>query len=141
MLTRRLQMEAMSQMEEQPGEPQIFNLIAYLTEDVQRLVEEETNELNAIQQRQKKEAAAKALAQKQQNDQREAAEQGYATTTSSFANEMERREYAKSILAKGAYANTAQNNNNNNKSTSTTKGRKHYDTGISDQSLCADLFS
>lgn len=134
-LTNRLRPEAQTRAEEEAGDPQIFNLLTFLGEEVEKIVEEETAALQVIQ-KQKREQARKARAEAaKKRAEEEAQEKKEDALPTSFQSEMERRAYAQEVLSKGAdYAKVEDG------AKAQGAGVKRYNTGVSDQSLIEDLF-
>ncbi|CAJ1950204.1 unnamed protein product [Cylindrotheca closterium] len=134
-LTHLLVKEAMTRAEEEAGDPQIFNLIQFVGEQVEALVEEESVELKKQEEERRAEqakAAKEAAVEK-------AKKEGPSQTV--FHNDAERRAYALGIVAAGA-ALAAESGNAGAGSMlpKAKKEEKHYDTGVSDKSLIEDMF-
>ena len=129
-LTDRLRAKAFELAKEEAGEPQIFNLVTYVGEEVERIIEEETAVINEEWKRRQAEILAK---QKEDATNRRHEEESKAK----FASEAERIAYAKSVVAAAAASTFAAK-----PSTTTNNGKekKFYNTGISDKNLIDDLF-
>lgn len=136
-LTDRLRADVLERYQDMPGEPQIFNATSFLLEEVEKIIEEETVELEAL--RKKRLADAKADVDKKRKEEAaslklERAEHKKASAEAlAYRTEAERRSYAKDVIAKvGA-----------TKAEETTKksgvGEK-YNTGVDDKKLINDLF-
>lgn len=128
-LTHLLVKEAMTRAEEEAGDPQIFNLIQFVGEQVETLVEEEGVALKKEEEeRRAKEAkAAKEAAAET------AKKEGPTKTV--FHNDAERRSYALGIVAAGSAALGVEGIPK-----AKEKEKKHYNTGVSDKSLIEDMF-
>ena len=134
-LTDRVKAEATEKAADEPGEPQIFNLLTFVGEAAEQIVEEETAELEAAKKKrleEQREAAAKQREAEAEKRKKDPASVGSAA----FANDAERRAYAKDVVAAGAYSKPGGGNDGAKKNAP----RKKYDTGVSDQSLINDLF-
>jgi hypothetical protein len=131
-LTSRLRTRAVELSQEESGEPQIFNLVGFLGEVVDEIVEAETKELEAQKKKQAEEAAAarrKELEEERsQQDSDSALPQG-----AKFSTEAERQAYAKAIIAGTGHSVPAAQKKDSSKGT-------HFKTGVSDQKLIEDLF-
>jgi hypothetical protein len=135
-LTDRLRMKAFELAKEEPGEPQVFNLVTYVGDEVQRIVEEETTIINEERKRRQAEILAK---QKEEATSRRHEEE----SKTKFASEAERIAYAKSVVAAAAAASTyaaAKHSTTTINHGQNGKEKKVYNTGISDKSLIDDLF-
>jgi hypothetical protein len=128
-LTNRLRMETLQRIEDEPGEPQIFNLISFIAEEAEKVVEEEAAALEALRKQKLKEQQLEAESKRKE----EAAMRKTEGKSTVHKNEQERREYAKEVIAKvgSRTAGTEEKK---------TTGGKRYNTGVSDQSLIDDLF-
>jgi hypothetical protein len=136
-LTDRLRAEILERCQDMPGEPQIFNATSFLLEEVEKVVDEETANLEAL--RKKRSADTKAEADKQRKEEAaslnlERAEVAKASAEAlAFRTEAERRSYAMDVIAKLGATNVEE----------TTKksgvGEK-YNTGVDDKKLINDLF-
>jgi hypothetical protein len=128
-LTDRLRVEAWTRCKEEPGDPQIFTLISFVAEEAEKLIEEETVQLEIERKERLKEQAEKdkIAARERKSDKPD----GPSAATAVFKNEQERRAYAMSVMG----------------SVNVTESKKkepvvkRYNTGVSDQSLIDDLFS
>lgn len=129
-LTIQLRTEALQKCVDEPSDPQLFNLVTFVGEQVEIVIEEETMELAQIAQKLKQERMVKqrATAAKLQ-------ENGDDATPTQFRSEHDRRAYAQQVLEKGAKITSTTT-----KSSSTSGSKKYYNSGISDQSLIDDLF-
>jgi hypothetical protein len=128
-LTRLLQAEAQTRATEEPGDPQIFNLLQFVGEQVEVLVEEERVELKSKEQERRAkqaQAAKETVAEK-------AIQDGPSKTV--FKSDAERRAYAKSIVAAGSGLGVGDGMPKQSK-----EEKKHYATGVTDRSLIEDLF-
>jgi hypothetical protein len=136
-LTDRLRADVLERCQDMPGEPHIFNATSFLLEEVEKIIEEETADLEVL--RKKRLADKKAEADKKRKEEAanlklERAEEAQASAEAlAFRTEAERRSYAKDVIAKvGA-----------TKAEETTKkssiGEK-YNTGVDDKKLINDLF-
>lgn len=128
-LTDRLRADVLERCQDMPGEPQIFNATSFLLEEVEKIIEEETADLEAL--RKKRLADTKAEADKKLKE--EAANLKLERAEEANRTEAERRSYAKDVIAKVG----------GTKSEETTKksgvGEK-YNTGYDDKQLVNDLF-
>ena len=131
-LNTLLQQEVAERATEEPGDPQIFNIATFVGEQVEMLVTAEGDELKRIEDERR---AKEAEAYKQQAA--EKAKEEKAKTT--FANEAERRAYAKQVVASGANLSKGAADLSK-QGIDAKKEKKHYNTGVSDQSLIKDLF-
>eukprot|EP00526_Cylindrotheca_closterium_P009291 CAMPEP_0113634582 /NCGR_PEP_ID=MMETSP0017_2-20120614/18013_1 /TAXON_ID=2856 /ORGANISM="Cylindrotheca closterium" /LENGTH=427 /DNA_ID=CAMNT_0000545299 /DNA_START=365 /DNA_END=1648 /DNA_ORIENTATION=- /assembly_acc=CAM_ASM_000147 len=128
-LTQLLVKEAMTRAEEEAGDPQIFNLIQFVGEQVETLVEEEGVELK----KQEEERRAKQAKADKEAAAEKAKKEGPSKTV--FHNEAERRAYALGVVAAGSAALGTEGIPKAAK-----KEEKHYNTGVSDKSLIEDMF-
>lgn len=128
-LTRLLQAEAQTRATEEPGDPQIFNLLQFVGEKVEELVEEEGAELE----KQEKERRAQEARAAREAATDKAKQEGPKATV--FKSDGERRAYAKSIVAAGSALEADVL-----PKVAKKDDKKHYDTGVSDKSLIEDLF-
>jgi hypothetical protein len=128
-LTRLLQAEALTRATEEPGDPQIFNLLQFVGEQVEELVEEERVEL-ANKEKERRAILAQAT---KEADAEKALQDGPSKTV--FKSDGERRAYAKSILSAGGGLGVGEGMPEESK-----KEKKHYATGVTDQSLIEDMF-
>mmetsp|Transcript_34548 Transcript_34548/g.74932 ORF Transcript_34548/g.74932 Transcript_34548/m.74932 type:complete len:528 (-) Transcript_34548:80-1663(-) len=129
-LTDRLRAEAMGRAKEEGGEPQIFNLIAFVAEEAENIIEEETAELEVERKKRRdEERAAKAAAAEKRKE-------SSSSNPAGFTSDAERRAYAKDIVAAGNYVKVEDDGKKKTKNSG-----KKYDTGVSDQSLINDMFS
>jgi hypothetical protein len=134
-LTNRLRAEAMERATEEPGDPQIFNLLGFLGDEVEKVIEEETAELKKQMEEERKvraDARRKAEAERRKEDE--------PAPATSFKSEGERRAYAQEVLSKGvdSFANAKVDDGKDGKKE--RPGEKRYNTGVSDQSLIMDMF-
>ena len=135
-LTDRVKAEAAEKAAEEPGEPQIFNLLTFVGEAAEQIVEEETAELEAAKKKRLEEQ--KAAAAKQREAEAEKRKKDPASVGSSaFTSDAKGRAYAKDVVAAGAYGKVGAGGDDGVKKST---ARKKYDTGVSDQSLINDLF-
>lgn len=134
-LTNRLRVEALERSQEEPGDAQIFNLLGFVGEEVENIIEKETVELEV--QRKKRLIEEKAEAEvKRKNEAERTGEENSdqpPPQATLFKNEMERRAYAKEVLSK---ANGFVVDDSKKK----PGGERYFNTGVSDQSLINDLF-
>ena len=132
-LTNRLREEALQRVKEEPGEPQIFNLLAFVGEAANDIVQEEDAEIEAerVKILEAGKVAAATERERLNND-----DLGLVTSSGPrFMSDAERREYAKEVVAKiGDFTGPKLDE------TLVSKGRKYHNTGVSDQSLINDLF-
>eukprot|EP00980_Cylindrotheca_fusiformis_P006064 scaffold1305_cov112-Cylindrotheca_fusiformis.AAC.6 len=129
-LTKLLQTEVLTRASEEPGDPQIFNLLQFVGEQVEVLVEEEQVELEKKERErraQQAQAAREAASKKSKQE-------GPSKTI--FHSDGERRAYAKSIVAAGSASLTSDPLQKATKK----EEKQHYNTGVSDKSLIEDLF-
>jgi len=135
-LTQAIRAEARERAAEEPGEPQIFTLIAFAGEAAEGIVQKETEELEA----ERKEAAEAERAAKEAA--RKEAGGGRSDTTggAAFANEAERRAYAREVASRAA-GGAVSNDDDKEKKKKTAKPKFNAKTGVSDRSLIDDLFS
>ena len=132
-LTKRIHDEALEKVIEDPGEPQIFNLIAFIGEEAGKIVQEESVELEEIRQKvleTEKAAAAEA---------RREAQKHTKSVDASFTSEAERRAYAREVAAKAATGHPVGKDDDKKKKTSAPK--YYAESGVNDRDLCKDLFS
>ena len=129
-LTQLLAKEALARAEEEAGDPQIFNLVQFVGEQVQPLVEEEGVEFK----KQEEERRAKQAKAAREAAAEKAKLEGPSTTV--FHSEAERRAYALGVVAAGAAAAHGMDDGPK----AEKKEKKHYDTGVSDKSLIEDMF-
>lgn len=137
-LTGRLRKEVVSRIIEANGEtmPLLFDILAYCAEEANRMVQEEGEILARLEKERESERKAQTAAAVLREP------TGISMGTSDnlhFQNETERRSYAKKIATNCATGGSGGGSNNPSEVTK-SKGRKHYDTGVSDQSLINDLF-
>ena len=134
-LTKRVREESQTRAIEEPGEPQIFNLIAFVAESAECIVQEETTKLEEEQKKiwdAKKAAAEKARKVEKDGD------DANAKAATAFTSEAERRAYAKEVAASGAYVVGKLDDGKEKKKKA---GEFNAKTGVSDRSLIDDLFS
>ena len=134
-LTNRLRMEVLKRSMEEPGDPLIFNLISFVGEEVDKIIQEETIELaekRKIQLEEEKAAASELKLKAQAEMELDHAPQPSESKTT-FANDEERRSYAKDVISR---VNTSKSVGNDKKQV----GKVTYNTGVSDKSLIKDLF-
>lgn len=133
-LTRRIQKEALERVKDEPGEPQIFNLLAFVGEAAETIIQEETVELEEERKqllKAEKVAAAEARREAKAHDQ--------SVDAKLFTSEAERRAYAKEVAAKAATGQPISKDDNEKKK---TRAPKYYaGSGVNDRDLCKDLFS
>ena len=136
-LTKRIHAEALERSTEEPGEPQIFNLIAFVGDTACDIVQEETLELE--EERKKKVAAEKAAA----DEARKEAQKKNGTTSkpTTFTSEAERRAYAMEVAAAAAHGVPVSKDDGNKKTAASAPQKYNTKTGVSDRSLIDDLFS
>lgn len=121
-LTGELLMEASSNAAEEPGEPQIFNLLQLTGERAEMLVEEEGIEL----QKQKEEAQKAKQAAFRRKE-----EAAFPPSQKTFQSQADRRAYAQKIVGTGPHRPVESEKKTE---------KNHYNTGVSDISLVEDLF-
>ena len=134
-LTNRLRTEAVQRCQEEPGDPQIFNLLAFIAEEVEKIIDEEATEL-VVQRKQRYAEMKKAEAErksKEQLDQPTASESAQVP----FKSEEQRRAYAMRMVTQVKGSMTFDTADVDLKKKE--KSKTHY-AGISDQSLIDDLF-
>ena len=132
-LTKRIRDEAQVRAREDPGEPQIFNLIAFAGEAAEGVVREETAELRAARARLLEAERAAAAAQRE-----EVKGAAPGAPSGAFATEAERRAYAKEVASRAGFGGATCREGRKEKAV----GPKHEDTaGISDRQLFDDLFA
>jgi hypothetical protein len=131
-LTNRLKAETLQRIEEEPGDPQIFNLINFIAEEAEKIVEEEATALEALRKQKLKEQQLEAASKRKED----AAKRKTEAKSAVHKNEQERREYAKEVIAKVGSRTVAGTTEETKKT-----GGKRYNTGVSDQSLIDDLFN
>ena len=135
-LTKRIHAEALERSTEEPGEPQIFNLIAFVGDTASEIVQEETIELEEEQKKkvaEEKAAADEARKEAQKKD-------GTTSKPTTFTSEAERRAYAMEVAAAAAHGVPVGKDDSNKKTASAPK-KYNTKTGVSDRSLIDDLFS
>ena len=143
-LTDKVRNQTYEQFQEEPGEPQIFNLVGYVGEIVETILEEELNEIQKVR-KQKLEELKAAAAEARRKELELKKEQGEDDTEQSqhqqgnFKSEAERRQYAKDMIANGVGVGISEAAGKD-PSSAPKKTKKHYDTGVSDQKLIEDLF-
>jgi len=136
-LTNRLRKEAQERIQEEPGDPQIFNLMTFAGEEVENIIREETADIEAAL-RARMEAQKKALALQRAAETEEQKKEAATAPGGAFATEAERRAYAMDVAAKGGtFAKVVEDDGN---TPAPAKGKKFYNTGVSDQDLINDLF-
>jgi len=96
-LTKRIHAEALERSTEEPGEPQIFNLIAFVGDTACDIVQEETLEL---EEERKKKVAEKAAADEARREAQK--KDGTTSKPTTFTSEAERRAYAMEVAAAAA---------------------------------------
>mmetsp|Transcript_52673 Transcript_52673/g.111892 ORF Transcript_52673/g.111892 Transcript_52673/m.111892 type:complete len:347 (-) Transcript_52673:74-1114(-) len=138
-LTDRIRAEARERVTEEPGEPQIFNLITFAGEAAESIVEEEALELEAerkkiLEAKRVAAAAARRDAQKGSLEQDESAGVG-------FASEADRRAYAREVAARAADPFSKGLDEGVKKKASAAAPKFNAKTGVSDRNLIKDLFS
>jgi hypothetical protein len=136
-LTNQLRDEALKRAKEEPGDPQIFNLLGFVGEEVEKIIEKESAELEVERKRQLEEERAQAEIKGKEEAERkreEGLDQAPPQATW-FKNEEERRAYAKEVLLK---ANCFTRGDDDSKEK--PGGEQFYSTGVSDQDLMNDLF-
>jgi hypothetical protein len=137
-LTNRLRADVLERYQDMPGEPQIFNATSFLLEEVEKIIEEETADLEAL--RKKRLAEQKAEADKKRTEEAaglklERAEEARASAQAlAFRNEAERRSYAMDVLAKVGGAPKVE------ETTKKSSVGEKYNTGVDDKKLISDLF-
>jgi hypothetical protein len=132
-LTNRLRVDALERSKEEPGDPQIFNLLALVAEEAEKIVEEETAELKLKKKIQAEEEAEQY--KKAQAERRKEQAGPLPSDSTAFKSEQERRSYAKDVMSK---ANCLPVDDNKTKKEG---GEKFFDTtGVSDKDLINDLF-
>jgi hypothetical protein len=130
-LTSRLRTRAVELSVEEPGEPQIFNLVGFLGEVVDEIVKAETAELDAqarLKKKQAQEAARRNESEAEKRQQDDVFLQG-----TKFSTEAERRAYAKAMIEGAGHSAPTQPKAAPSQPT-------HFKTGVSDKSLIEDLF-
>lgn len=138
-LTDRVKHYVFKKILEERGEPQIFNLLSFVGEQAEILVEEETIRIERDERRRIKEAAEQARAVVTTKAQE--GKDGVAATTTSrktFSSESERRAYAKQVLGVGE--SDAKQVPGADAVAVAANIKQHYDTGVSDKTLIEDLF-
>lgn len=129
-LTDRVRAEARRRAEEEPGEPQIFNLLAFAGEAAESVVREETSELEEERKRALAEEKAAAAAAR-----REAREEESQSDGATFTSEAARRAYARKVAAgaggDGRYKEKA----------AAPRPRHNAKAGVSNQTLFDELFA
>eukprot|EP00956_Cyclotella_meneghiniana_P024493 scaffold49246_cov37-Cyclotella_meneghiniana.AAC.1 len=132
-LTRRIQKEALDRAKDELCEPQIFNLLAFVGEAAEIIVQEETAELEEEQKRiLETEKAAAAEARKE-------AQKRHQSSEAKFTSEAERRAFAKEVAAKAATGKPVSKDDDEKKKTGASK--YYAGSGVNDRDLCKDLFS
>ena len=128
-LTNRLRAEVLERCTEEPGDPQMFNLLAFVGEEVEKIIKEETVELDA----KRKERLAEEKAEAERERKAEAAEKKLEDPSEStlFKSDADRRAYAKEVISK-----VSLKVSDNEKKPET----KRFDTGVTNESLIKDLF-
>lgn len=146
-LTSKVHAEAQERAMEEPGVPQIFNLITFVGEAADSIVQGETLELEE-EERKKKVLEAEARREAQLKAGGGALGSNSAGGgAGAFTSEAERRAYAMEIAARAGDFNTKAGTGNEDISGGkTTKGaaakpKFNAKTGVSDRSLIDDLFS
>ena len=134
-LTNRLRTEAVQRCQEEPGDPQIFNLLAFIAEEVEKIIDEEATEL-VVQRKQRYAEMKKAEAERKSQEQLD-----QPTTSESaqvpFKSEEQRRAYAMRMVTQVKGSMTIDTADVDLKKKEKSKTRY---AGISDQSLIDDLF-
>ena len=137
-LTKRIHAEALERANEEPGEPQIFNLIAFVGEAAESIVQEETAELE--EERRKILEAEKAAADEARKEAQKDGT-GAKSVCAAYTSEAERRAYAMEVAAKAAAgAHFVDKGDDKMKKTSAAP-KYNAKTGINDRDLINDLFS
>ena len=137
-LTKRIHAEALERANNEEGEPQIFNLIAFVGEAAESIVQEETAELE--EERRKILEAEKAAAAEAR---KEARKDGSSVKSvgAAYTSEAERRAYAMEVAAKAAAgAHFVDKGDDKTKKTSAAP-KYNAQTGVNDRDLINDLFS
>lgn len=134
-LTNRLKVEALKRCQEEPADPQIFNLLGFVAQEVEKIIENETVELEVQRKKRLMEDKAETKVKRKAEADRKGEENSdqLPPQATLFKNEMERRAYAKEVLSN---ANSVVVNDRREK----LGGERYYNTGVSDQSLINDLF-
>jgi hypothetical protein len=136
-LTNQLRDEALKRAKEEPGDPQIFNLLGFVGEEVEKIIDKESAELAVERKKRLEEERARAEIERKADAERkreDGLDQAPPQATL-FKNEEERRAYAKEVLLK---ASCLPRDDDESK---TKPGRERfYNTGVSDQDLINDLF-
>jgi hypothetical protein len=131
-LTNRLRVEVFERCKEEPGLPQIFNVLTFVGEEVEKIIEEETVELDVKRKKRLEEEKAEAeRKRKAEADERKMEEQTLPSESTLFKNDAERRAYANEVISK-----VSLKVSDNEKK----QGAERYNTGVSDESLIKDLF-
>jgi len=133
-LTKIIQAEALERAREEPGEPQFFNLIAFVGEAAEGIVQKEAAELKAA--RMKILEAEKAAAALLRDAQKEENPPNPNSSGGGFTSEAERRAYAKDVAAKAGFVANADEDDGKK----VAKPKFNAKTGVSDRSLINDLF-
>lgn len=130
-LTNRLRTEVFERCKEEPGEPQIYNVLTFVGEEVEKIIEEETVELDAKRKKRLKEEKAEAeTIRKAETDEKK--KQVLSSAAALFKSDAERRAYASEVISKVSLLNV---NDNEKKHVS-----ERYNTGVTDESLVKDMF-
>mmetsp|Transcript_30649 Transcript_30649/g.52337 ORF Transcript_30649/g.52337 Transcript_30649/m.52337 type:complete len:554 (+) Transcript_30649:233-1894(+) len=132
-LTKRFRTEANERCAEDPGEPQIFNLLAMAGEAAEAIVQEEAEELAA--ERKQRLEEERAAAAKLREEQGGGSQQ--QPHPNAFTSEAQRRAYAKEVAARAG--NVPPREEDGGKSKAAPK--YNAKTGVSDRNLIDDLFS
>jgi len=134
-LTNRLRTEAVERCQEEPGDPQIFNLLGFIAEEVDKIIDEEAVEL-VVQRKKRYAEMKKAEAERKSKEQLDQPTQS-ESAQASFKSEEERRAYAMSMITKVKGTMTFDTTDEDLKKKQKSKTRY---AGVSDQSLIDDLF-
>mmetsp|Transcript_31537 Transcript_31537/g.76286 ORF Transcript_31537/g.76286 Transcript_31537/m.76286 type:complete len:562 (-) Transcript_31537:227-1912(-) len=141
-LTHRVKAEALRSASEDPGEPQIFNLLSFAAEAAEDVVRKEGEKLEEIKRTRRLEAEKAAAAARKDAQEKAGMDAQSNPSGGSFASEADRRAYAMAVAAKAAISaggGVSQKSQNNRRKAPAPK--YNAKTGINDRDLCKDLFS
>lgn len=135
-LTNRLRAETLERSEEMPGDPLIFTLLGFVGEEVERLIEEETADLEEKRKKLFKEQKEQAAKERKAEAERLGKELSDEKESLAFKTEAERRAYAKDVLSNVDYLKVVDDGASKKKQ----GGAARFNTGVTDESLINDMF-
>jgi hypothetical protein len=131
-LTNRLRVKVFECCKEDPGEPQIFSLLSFIGEEVEKIIEQETVELDV--KRKKRLEEEKAEAERKRKAEADERKMDQASESTLYKNDAERRAYAKEVISKVSLKVS------DNEKKQEVKPVKRYNNGVSDEALVKDMF-